>query len=379
MTDALAIGIQDSRSSAPPAVPAREYDRQVEFAAARYLVERYGEDSIAPFILRPDKSYEFAAGGVLAYRTFGRTAIVSGDPVGPPGATATVVSSFVETARARGLDVAVYAASAGQLETYHRLGFRSICVGEEAVVRPQQFSLEGRRVRKLRQSVHRMERRGWQILPVDGVDIDAETEAELNALEAQWREHQPRVLGFAMSMGQFETGIAPADLYLLARSPDGRLAAAMHFIAHRNKLSLDTMRRVGETPNGLNEALVCHALEVARERSVSEVSLNYAGLSHLLRCPSAHGWAKRWAINVSLAGLRHHFQMERLVRFNEKFSPEWRPRYLVYSSRLALPRVVYRVLEAEGYVPGRRDSEQRPPSPQRRGAFWRVGADAPAP
>ena len=35
----------------------------------------------------------------------------------------------------------------------------------------------------------------------------------------------------------------------------------MRFLAHRDKLSLDTMRRVGETPNGLNEALVCHALE----------------------------------------------------------------------------------------------------------------------
>jgi lysyl-tRNA synthetase class 2 len=46
--------------------------------------------------------------------------------------------------------------------------------------------------------------------------------------------------------------------------------------------------------------------------------------------------------------------MDRLVRFNEKFSPEWRPRYLVYESRLGLARTVLRVLQAEGYVPQRR-------------------------
>jgi hypothetical protein len=42
--------------------------------------------------------------------------------------------------------------------------------------------------------------------------------------------------------------------------------------------------------------------------------------------------------------------MERLVCFNDKFSPEWRPRYLVYPSRRSLPKAVYRVLQAEGYV-----------------------------
>ncbi len=43
--------------------------------------------------------------------------------------------------------------------------------------------------------------------------------------------------------------------------------------------------------------------------------------------------------------------MERLVRFNDKFSPEWRPRYLVYEGRASLPRVIFRVLQVEGYVP----------------------------
>ena len=65
-----------------------------------------------------------------------------------------------------------------------------------------------------------------------------------------------------MAMGEFESGVRPRDLYLLARSPEGELRAVMRFIAHRGKLSLDTMRRVGETPNGLNEALVCRALEL---------------------------------------------------------------------------------------------------------------------
>jgi|SRR5579884_2059442 len=351
---AIGVGLRAPRSRLSPRPRASAQDRQLELAAARYLVERYGEDSIAPFIVRPDKSYEFAAGGVLAYRVFGRTAVVSGDPVAPPGAAREVLASFLRTATSRRWEVVVYGASAARLETYHELGLRSICAGEEAVVRPRDFSLEGRRVRKLRQSVHRVERRGWQLSALDGVEIDRETEAELAALDAAWRAQHPRVLGFAMSMGRFEAGVSPADLYLLARSPEGRLAAAMRFIAHRGKLSLDTMRRVGETPNGLNEALVCHALQLGRERGISEVSLNYAGLAHLVRRSRACGWPARTAVGLLLNGLGRHFQMERLVCFNEKFSPQWRPRYLVYRSRRCLPVAVYRVLEAEGYLARRR-------------------------
>ncbi len=353
-------------------------ERHDQLAAARHLVERYGEDSISPFIVRPDKEYAFAAGGVLAYRVFGRTAVVSGDPVGPDGAAAAVLESFMHTARSRGWKVVVYGASAAHLESYRRLGLRAICVGEEAVARPAEFSLDGRPVRKLRQSVHRIHRRGWQITIHDGVEIEPETEVEIDELEARWRAQHPQALGFAMSMGRFEPGIAPADLYLLARSPEGRLAASMRFINHRGKLSLDTMRRVGETPNGLNEALVCRALELARARGIPEASLNYAGLGHLIR--GNGGLLKRKLVKLATSVLGRHFQMERLVRFNEKFSPEWRPRYLVYPSRRSLPRAVYRVLQAEGYISPPRRSPDSPapaasayPRPSRRP----VRTDAP--
>ena len=45
---------------------------------ARAVVEAHGDDSLSPFILRPDKSFAFAGGGVIAYRIIGRTAVVSG-------------------------------------------------------------------------------------------------------------------------------------------------------------------------------------------------------------------------------------------------------------------------------------------------------------
>jgi lysyl-tRNA synthetase, class II len=312
-------------------------------------------DSLSPFVLRPDKALQFAAGGVLAYRVIGETAIVSSDPVAPDDAAPEVLSSFVELARRRGWRIALWGASGRHLDAYRQRGLRTICVGEEAFVNAQQFTLEGRAVRKLRQSVHRVERRGWEIFAREGRELDRALETEIDDLEEAWRARQPRLLGFAMGMGSFAPDVRADDLYVLARSPEGELGAVMRFVAHCGKLSLDTMRRVGETPNGLNEALVCRALELARERGVGEVSLNYAGLAHLVRGQPSHTRTVGYLARLVLAMLRRRFQMDRLVRFNEKFSPEWRPRYLVYESRGGLPLTVMRVLQAEGYIPqGRR-------------------------
>lgn len=340
---------------------------QLGLERARGVVNDYGEDSLSPFILRPDKTFEFSRDGVVAYTVIGETAVVSGDPVGPDDGAREALEQLLRRAHRGGVRVVVYGASERHLASYRALGLRTVCVGEEAVVDPSTFTLEGRAVRKLRQSVHRVQRRGWRIETREGREIDARTEAEIGSLEAAWRQQRGRLLGFTMSMGEFERGVRPDDLYALAWSPDDQLSAVIRFLSHRGKLSLDTMHRIGATPNGLNEALVCHALEIARQRGVPEVSLNYAGLGHLFRRGPSGNWFVRALTRVALNRLRTRFQMDRLVLFNQKFSPCWRPRYLVVESRLGLPRAVFRVLQAEGYIShkpaGRRRSDGPRPLP----------------
>jgi lysyl-tRNA synthetase class 2 len=356
--------------------PARAVNGHAEHedAAARAIVARHGDDSLSPFLVRPDKALAFAAGGVLSYRVIGGTAVVSADPVAPDADAGAVVESFLAQARGRGWDVVLWAVSDRHVDAYRRMGLRAVCAGEEAVVDPRAFTLDGRRVRKLRQSVHRVARRGWEISALDGRDVDAALEAEIDAVERAWRRERSRLHGFAMGMGPFPSPLGPDDLCVLARSPSGGLGAVMRFAAHCGRLSLDTMHRVGDTPNGLNEALVARGLEVARRRGVDEVSLNYAGLGHLVRREPSRSRLARAVTRLALAPLQRRFQMERLVRFNDKFAPQWRPRYLVYQSRGGLPRAVLRVLQAEGYLP-----ERRLVLPGTRGALRRAVPARPRP
>jgi lysyl-tRNA synthetase class 2 len=349
---AAAISVLVLRSLVRPAASSNRHAEH-EYRAARAIVDAHGADSLSPFLLRPDKALAFTAGGVLAYRVIGGTAVISADPVAPEGATGEVLSAFRDQARRRGWQLVLWGAAETHLEAYRALGLHAMCVGEEAFVDPRTFTLEGRAVRKLRQSVHRVARRGWTISTHDGREIDAWLESEIELVSQRWHDDRPHVHGFAMGMGGFTSELRADDLYVLARSPSGELGGVMRFVTCGDILSLDTMQRVGETPNGLNEALVARALAGAGARGVAEVSLNYAGLAHLIRREPSRNRAARTLTRLALAPLHRRFQMDRLVRFNEKFSPRWRPRYLVYESRAALPFAIVRVLQAEGYLPHR--------------------------
>jgi lysyl-tRNA synthetase class 2 len=350
---AVVISVLALRSLVRPAAAVNRHADH-EHRAARTIIDAHGSDSLSPFLLRPDKALAFAAGGVLSYQVIGGTAVISADPVAPAGRGPEVVAGFQDQARRRGWDIVLWGAADRDLDAYRRLGLRAVCAGEEAFVDPRAFSLDGRAVRKLRQSVHRVRRRGWLIVARDGRAIDAGVEAEIDRLRARWHDAHPRVHGFAMGMGGFASELRPNDLLLLAWSPDGELGAVMRFVSCGQSLSLDTMKRVGDTPNGLSEALVVRAIEVARERGIAEVRLNYAGLAHLLRREPSRNRVVRAVTRLAVAPLHRRFQMDRLVRFDNKFSPEWRPRYLVYESGTALPWAIVRALQAEGYILARR-------------------------
>src|SRR5439155_26832459 len=162
---------------------------------AAQIVTRHGRDSLDPFALREEKTFFFSRGGLLAYRTLRGTAVVSGDPIGPEGAGRAIVADFLAYAAAKGWDVVITAASDRLLDGYRALGLRTMCIGEEAVVDPAQFSLEGRAIRKVRQSVTRAERQGWTLDVVAGLDTGCVLAHELATVESAWRAGRDRLYG----------------------------------------------------------------------------------------------------------------------------------------------------------------------------------------
>lgn len=343
------------RALLAPARARDGHDRQ-EHRRAAALVAAHGEDSIAPFLLRADKAFHFAHGGVLAYRVLRETAVVSGDPVGPPGTTGRILASFVAHAYRRGWDVVLLGAADANLPDYSALGLRTLQVGLEAIVDPGAFALDSPAAKTVRKAVARVRRHGWTVEIVTGARLDPALTADLVAVEAAWRATQRRLLGFSMAGDRLWGAPEDAtDVYAVARDPAGHVRAFQRYVRYRRGLSLDATRRTGDGPNGVCDSLVAAVLAHACEEGCAEVSLNFSGFAHLMAAESLERGShrlRRWTLHR----LHGRFQLERLAHYAEKFGPRWRARHLVYTDRTHLPLAAVRVLQAEAYIrpPARR-------------------------
>ena len=330
----------------------RVVQEERERAVARALVHAWGIDTLAPFVLRADKSYFFTAdeAAFLAYRVVSGVAIVSGDPIGPRDRLDELIGRFVEHAHHRDWRVAILGASEGCLPLYAAHGLHSLYHGDEAIVDTATFSLDGRPIRKVRQSVHRLEQAGYRAHVLRPSELDADLRNELQAVSNDWRGEAPE-RGFVMALDAlFALGDEDA-LFVIGFAPDGRAAGFLHFaVSCGAALSLSSMPRLRTTPNGFNEWLICAAIDWARDNDFDRVSLNFAPFAALL-APEADLRGLQEVQRRALLTLKGHFQLDNLLAFNRKFFPRWERRFVVYERRRDLPRVGIAALAAEAYLP----------------------------
>jgi lysyl-tRNA synthetase class 2 len=319
--------------------------------AAFRLVREHGRDTLAFFKLRRDTTLFFAGDkrAFVAYKLSGRTLLVSGDPVGDGESLPSLLAELCSFAERRGLAVGAVGAGESLLPLYRRAGLRALYIGDEAVVDTSGFTLEGREIRKVRQSVNRLAAAGFSAELCSVADLDPATLEQMERVSIAWRAGAAE-RGFAMAMDSLVCAHHRDTVVVVARDRCGAVRGYLHLVPTygRNAMSLSRMRRDRETPNGLMEFLVVRAIEELRRRGVEELSLNFAAFARWLHAPRNR--AERQLGRVAAVG-NSAFQIESLYRFTAKFTPRWVPRYLLYGRAVDLPRVGLAAMRVEGQLP----------------------------
>ena len=334
----------------PLAAPRDLPDPELRRTAANIVAE-HGSDTLSFFKLRGDKHYLFNADrtAFLGYRVESGVLMISGDPVGETADLAELVGQTILFAEERSLRIAALGVSSTGRELFEQAGLRSLYLGDEAIVDTAAFSLDGRAVRKVRQSVTRLEKAGYRARLAELGSLDPSVLHQLDEVAEDWRGGAAE-RGFSMAMDSLRNPHCGRTLVLLAEREDGSVGGFLQFVPAfgRDAQSLSLMRRGGDTPNGTTEFMIARAIELLRDRGVREVSLNFAAFARLLREPE--GVLERAAGRAIALG-DMWFQIERLYRFNAKFFPRWEPRFLMYERRFGLPRAGIAALWIEGQLP----------------------------
>jgi lysyl-tRNA synthetase class 2 len=198
-------------------------------------------------------------------------------------------------------------------------------------------------VRKVRQSVVRLQRAGYTFETVAAADVDAGLRAELERVSNVWRGANVE-RGFSMAMD--DPFREPETVFALARN-GGAVGGFLHLVPSAHGYSLGAMRRDPATPNGLMEYLIVETLAWARAHGTAELSLNFCVFADVLADPA--GRVQCLARRALRVGDRF-FQLERLLRFSRKFSPEWRPRYVCVERITDVPLVAVAYLWVESLL-----------------------------
>lgn len=315
-----------------------------EQAHAEEIVKKYGRTALARATLFDDKSYFFGPKDtVIAYAARGRGAIVLGDPIGPPKEVAATISSFKVFCSHNDWTPAFVSILPDYLDTYKKAGFDVVCIGYEAIIDLNKFTLEGSENKEIRNSVSRINRLGYKaevhIPPLEYILMQS-----LREISDAWLNLRH---GGEMhfSDGWFEDNYIRNSPVIVVHAPDGSPTAFANLVTEyqKNELTIDLMRHYQKIENGTMEFLFASILQRAKEKGYNTFSLGLSAIVGVGEKPDDPRVEK--ALHTISKYISRFYNFKGLHNFKEKFHPRWEPRYLAYSNSANLPLILTSLLK----------------------------------
>jgi len=287
-----------------------------------------------------DKSFLVSRSGraFIMYGVEGRSWVSLGDPVGDPEDFPELVWSFRNRVNVHGGLAAFYQVRPEYLPLYVDAGLTLIKLGEEAVVMPQTFSMEGGHRSGMRRTLRKVEKDGgvFEILSPEAVAVEM---PRLRAVSDAWLEAKS-TREKAFSLGSFSEAYVARFPVAVVRV-EGRIVAFSNLwlAARGSEYSADLMRYDPEgAPTDCMEYLFLKLILWGQEQGYSRFGLGMAPLAGLEAGPLSPLWAKVGAAVYRYG--EHFYNFQGLRAFKDKFDPVWEPRYLAGPGGTALPRVL---------------------------------------
>jgi len=322
-----------------PSATARERRR-----AAR-IVQAYGRSPLARYALFDDKSYHFSTGGsVTAYSLIGRTSIVLGDPIGPVEDAAAAIREFMGVCQGNDWRLGYYQTRPDYLTHYADIGFRSLCIGHDAIVNLKEFSTAGGSNKQIRWSLNRFTKLGYHVEVLNPPHSEILI-SKLRAVSDDWLLSMESAEK-RFSLGWFDDEYLQTCRVMVVIDPDLRVSAFANILPPYgdNETTIDLMRRRRDAESCIMEFLFVKLLEWARDEGYESFNLGLSPLSGV--GDAREDPAVERVLNYVYEHMNQFYSFKGLHTFKSKFKPYWEPRYLIYPVASSLPQIGMAIIHA---------------------------------
>jgi phosphatidylglycerol lysyltransferase len=286
-----------------------------------------------------DKSFLFdeSQSAFIMYAVQGRSWVAMGDPIGPQEKWRDLVWDFRELCDINNGWPVFYQVEKEHLDLYLELGMTFLKLGEEARVNLQEFSLSGSARSGLRYSRNKFRKHDYKfsIIPPQNVPDILQ---QLNEISERWLEEK-KTKEKRFSLGYFNPEyLVKTPVAIVQR--DNKIWAFANIMvgAEKEEVSVDLMRFLPDSPDGIMEYLFVEMMLWAKETGYEWFNLGMAPLSGIEDRALAPLWAHAGAFIFRYG--EHFYNFQGLRQYKDKFDPLWRPKYLACPKGLMLPRIL---------------------------------------
>ena len=304
----------------------------------------------------PGNVYWFSEDGeaAVAYRVINGIAITLSDPVCRPKRAEQTIIDFIGFCDANSWTPAFYSIHGSSLPVFDSLGWQSVSVGEETLLHPQTFDMQGKPWQKVRQAHNRGVKERISTLWTNWDELAPMQQNQIVALSEQWvSEKELPEMGFTLG-GMAELRDPDVRLYL-AYGPEGDLQAVTSWLPSWRDdrvvgYTIDFMRRADRSIPGIMEFVIASAAQRMRGEGVEVLSLSGAPLAtkpaSALEDDTGEdgtGEDEPAAMDRLMAFLAKTLEpaygFASLFSFKSTFNPTYETLWMAYPDAVALPAI----------------------------------------
>ncbi|MDD4922211.1 MAG: phosphatidylglycerol lysyltransferase domain-containing protein [Bacteroidales bacterium] len=324
------------------------YNSEEDRILAKNILKKYKKSSIDYFKVYSDKFYFFSEDkdGFVSFKVTNFFAVVLGDPVCEnDDALVKLLQSFERFCQDSGFMSVYYRVPQRSLAIYKKLGKKSLPIGEEAIVELTDFTLEGVKMKLIRNEINSVETQGFEVKIYDA-PVKAEVLQKMEHVSSGWL-HVLDLREIAFSQGVFDKGILHNQTIVTVENRKGKVFAFLNIIPDgvSNEATYDLIRKRTDAPLFVLDLLIAKTLLYFREKGYLYANLGLAPLSGVKGSN-----LKEKAMKFTYENLKSLGHFKSLRSYKEKFHPKWETKFLIYDNDydlLQMPNVLKKVLEGK--------------------------------
>jgi phosphatidylglycerol lysyltransferase len=313
---------------------------------AKFLLSEFGSSAVDHFKIYPDKLLFFSEvhEAFVAYRIANGFAIVLDEPVCAEEHKTEVLMEFYRACKKMGLKTAFYRVDENSMVWFDRLRKQKIFIGQEAILDAQNFTMEGRDKKSLRNAMNSLQKKGF-VTAIHKAPLDKPLVEKLRKVSDEWLvayEKEEQVF----SQGMFDAKELMQQDVITISDSEGNIVAFLNIIPDYSpkECTYDLIRKTADAPGGCMDALIVKLVEYAKEKDYHYINMGLVPMTGIEEPNSPAEQLIRFA-GKKLKRFKHYHGLR---DFKEKYATYWKDKFLVYENDydlLQLPLALNKVMQ----------------------------------